>query len=85
MNNEYRTIFDDFPVVECNECEHFWNNSCDGVRIDQKRPCKSFLATRKVNLPREVESLKKTLFWLKIGYAAITGVVVAVVMSLVVK
>jgi hypothetical protein len=54
-------IFDEFPKVDCNECSHYWDNSCDSVLKGSQKPCNSFLATRSVIIPQEIKSLKKAL------------------------
>ena len=56
-----RKIFDDFPKVDCNYCERYYLNQCDGAKIGDKalkRPCKQFLPTRELDMPREIKSLK---------------------------
>ena len=54
--------FDDYSdIVECGHCERWWNNQCDGVSDGAERPCKAFLATRKVSLPEDVERLTDRL------------------------
>lgn len=55
-----RKIFEDFPTVECNDCEHFWLNQCDGSN-EQERVCNAFLATRRVTLPEDVKRLRTRL------------------------
>ena len=50
--------FDEWSEVDCNQCQHYWNDSCDSVQQGVKRPCNSFLATRKVNIPAKLDSLK---------------------------
>lgn len=60
-------IFDDFPTVDCNECERWWTNQCDGAKSSSKgskMPCNSFLATRSVVIPKEIERLKRAFKWL---------------------
>lgn len=56
--------FDDFPTADCNECEHWWLNQCDGVQKAQKRPCTTFKATRSVVIPQEIKWLRTRLKWL---------------------
>jgi hypothetical protein len=64
-----KQIFDDFPTAECNECESYWNNQCDGVTPSSKAQndtCKAFVPIRRVSIPQQIESLKKevnTLRW----------------------
>ena len=57
-------IFEDFPKVDCNECENYWTNSCDGTAIGSERLCKTFKAVRRVNIPIEISALKTRLKWL---------------------
>ena len=54
-------IFDEFPKVDCNECERYWINQCDGIQKGNQKLCKSFLATRKVNILQELEEIKEGL------------------------
>ena len=62
-----KQIFDDFDnydgieCVDCNNCSHYWNELCDGAKISQKKACKSFVAKRGINIPKELEKLLKRL------------------------
>ncbi len=60
-----KKIFDDFPTVDCNECESWWLNQCDGVREGSQKPCTAFKVVRRVNIPSEIESLRKAVKYLK--------------------
>lgn len=62
-------IFDDFPTVDCNECELYWINQCDGVHKAQKRSCTTFKATRGVVIPEEIK-------WLKTRLKRLTGALI---------
>jgi hypothetical protein len=56
--------FDDWYEVDCNECARYWDSSCDGVKTSikgSKMPCNSFLATRSVIIPKEIERLKRAI------------------------
>ena len=69
-----KKIFDDFPTVDCNECERYWLNQCDGVKPSseaQKVPCNSFLATRKVVIPQQIKRLQKSVFWLELSVVSL--------------
>ena len=67
---ENKTKFDDWADVhECNECGHYWDDSCDGTPLGLERPCRVFKATRKMDIPEqvrkvreEVKDLKKTSY-----------------------
>ncbi len=54
-------VFDDFYEVDCNECEHYWTNTCDGVPKGANRSCNSFSATREVVIPKKIERLESAL------------------------
>lgn len=51
-------IFDDWVKVDCEQCERWWQNQCDGVCEGENRPCNSFLATRSVILPEQIKRLQ---------------------------
>ena len=53
-------IFDEYEV-DCNECESYWDNSCDGVKVNDKRSCTAFKAVRKSDIPKRVDKLENTI------------------------
>ena len=53
--------FEDWKDVDCNECEHYWTNSCDGACKGSQKPCNSFLATRSVIIPEQITRLDKRI------------------------
>lgn len=57
-------IFADFYEVDCNECARYWDSSCDAVSKDAKKSCNSFLATRSVVIPNQIDELRKQIRWL---------------------
>ena len=77
---EKQSRFDDFTsakeLVECNQCERYYINQCDGVKKGENKPCREFLATRKVNIPEEINALREQISWLKIGVTALCGIIV---------
>lgn len=61
-DNKERKIFEDFQEVDCNECERWWTNQCDGAKTHGKGSnlrCTSFLATRNVVIPEQIKSLQR--------------------------
>lgn len=57
-----KPIFDEWDdVKDCNTCQEYWNNTCDGSQIGVERPCKAFKAVRRVSIPEEIESLRSAL------------------------
>ena len=65
MSKNTSKRFEDWEEVDCNECVHWWDNSCDGVtprkmnEKGSKMPCNSFLATRNVVIPLQIKSLQR--------------------------
>lgn len=57
-------IFEDYPEVDCNKCEPYWNNQCDGAVTGSTRLCTAFKPVRRVNIPEEVEGLRSAVKWL---------------------
>lgn len=74
--------FDEWEEVDCNSCEKYWINQCDGVQKAQKRHCTSFKATRDIVIPLEIKRLKTCLKWL-IGALCVLGLY-QVVMSIII-
>lgn len=58
--SEEAKIFDE-SHVECNDCKHYWDDSCSGVPEGSKRSCTAFQATRRTNIPKEIERLKERI------------------------
>jgi hypothetical protein len=58
MANESKR-FEEWEEVDCNECTHYWDSSCDAVKQDDRRQCNSFLATRRVVIPARLNALEK--------------------------
>ncbi len=57
--------FEDWEEVDCNECSHYWDDSCDGVSKGSKVGCNSFLATRSVVIPARLNALENSNKWLR--------------------
>lgn len=65
MTNEHQPkIFDDYSV-DCNDCQRYWNDQCDGVKPGSTRLCKEFLATRRTNILDQIEKLSQRLITLE--------------------
>ncbi len=65
MSKEKRfSEWDDCQEVNCNQCDNWWTNQCDGVPKAQIRHCTSFKATRDIVIPQEIKRLKTRLNWL---------------------
>ncbi len=62
MSEKTPKRFEDWEEVDCNECERYWLNQCDGAKTHgkgSKLTCTSFLATRNVVIPEQIKSLQK--------------------------
>lgn len=56
--------WDECTTVDCNDCDEWWRNKCDGVYRGQERPCTAFKASRRVSIPLKIKSLQSRLKWL---------------------
>jgi hypothetical protein len=56
-----KKIFEEFPEVDCNACESYWLNQCNGTPIGSTQPCKHFKATRRVSIPQELKACQNAL------------------------
>ena len=73
---ENKRVFDDFPKVDCNECERWWMNQCDGADKGTTMRCNSFLATRSVIIPAKIERLTVTVKMLVWAVCALSASVI---------
>ena len=53
--------FENWEEVDCNDCACYWDNSCDGVKEGTKKPCNSFVASRKVSIPGQIKALQQSV------------------------
>ena len=67
--------FEEWGMVDCNECTHYWDDSCDAVKQDDRRNCNSFLATRRVVIPARLNALEKRVEGFRTA-----GIIVSVVL-----
>ena len=77
-----KKIFDEFPKIDCNECEHYYTNACDGVSKGSQKICKTFLATRNVHIPAKIKTLENAFKWLTAGYMLLS-ITVAILLIIV--
>lgn len=74
MSENKSKVFEDWEEVDCNECERYYLNQCDGAKTHGKGSnlrCTSFLATRKVVIPIQIKRLQNDVKWLTIGIVGI--------------
>lgn len=62
--------FDEFPQVNCNRCATYWSSGCDGVEVGQEKECRSFVATRNEDIPKQIKYLQtqQLLLWLALAF-----------------
>lgn len=65
--------FEDWEEVDCNDCSHYWDSSCDGVSKGSRVGCNSYLATRGVVIPEKINSLEKQVKTLSRIVACLVG------------
>lgn len=56
-----KQVFDDFPEVDCNACESYWTNQCDGTPTGSEKPCKTFKAIRRTDIPLQIKDAQNSL------------------------
>lgn len=66
-------IFDEYHV-DCNECQRYWLDQCDGTPEATERHCTSFIATKKVDIPERIKVLEKRLQSLT-GCTVVMGII----------
>lgn len=49
------------PEVECNECERYWINQCEGAKLGSIRACKEYIATNNVSIPLEIKKIQRDI------------------------
>jgi hypothetical protein len=52
-------VFDDFKEVDCEGCESWQLNQCDGVPVGSQRSCTAYKAVRRLNTPLQIKALQK--------------------------
>lgn len=52
--------FDDYNV-ECNDCAHYWDDSCSGTQVGATKACRDYKATRTVDIPKQIKQLEKRI------------------------
>ena len=57
--NPKQKVFDDFKEVDCEGCESWQLNQCDGVPVGSQRSCTAYKAVRRLNTPLQIKALQK--------------------------
>jgi hypothetical protein len=64
-------IFEEYPTVDCEDCQSYWTDECDGTPVGSEKVCKAFKATRRTNTPLQIKSLQKGYKTLREGLLAL--------------
>jgi hypothetical protein len=62
-NENKPSVFSEWEECDCNQCEHYWDSSCDGVAKDKRKVCGQFSATRSVIIPEQIKDLYRLVKW----------------------
>ena len=57
--------FEEWEEVDCNDCTHYWDSSCDGASKGSRIGCNSYLATRSIVIPAMLNTLERRVKWLE--------------------
>ena len=60
--------FEEWTKVDCEDCSHWWDSSCDGVSKGSEKQCNSFIATRNVVIPHKIKELQSEIVAIKVGF-----------------
>lgn len=71
MSNEQK-VFDEFPQADCNTCRSYMLDQCDGVKVGESRKCTAYEAIRNVDLPLQIEKLRKDVRSLRHSHLIVT-------------
>ena len=63
-NENKPSVFSEWEECDCNQCERYWDSSCDGVKKNKRKSCNAFMATRSVIIPEQIKDLQKRFKWL---------------------
>ena len=80
-NEKNKKRFEDWEDVDCNQCERYWDNSCDGAPLKgSRRVCTAFSATRSVIIPLQIKRLERRLEGLTAASAIMAAAIVILIL-----
>ena len=80
-NEKNKKCFEDWEDVDCNQCERYWDNSCDGAPLKgSRRVCTAFSATRSVIIPLQIKRLERRLEGLTAASAIMAAAIVILIL-----
>lgn len=75
-------IFEEYPVVDCNECKSYLSEECDGTPVGSERLCKAFKSTRRTDIPLQIKSLQKASKQLTRGLLMVSAAQICLAIAL---
>lgn len=77
--------FDDWrdELKDCNNCELYWLNTCDGVSQGDERVCKAYKVTRNLSIPKKLNDLELSVKCLVL--AQIIQVILIIAICVIIK
>lgn len=80
-NEKNKKRFEEWEDVDCNQCERYWDNSCDGAPLKgSRRACTAFSATRSVIIPLQIKRLERRLEGLTVASAIMAAAIVIIIL-----
>ena len=83
MSEKEKKVFDDYDAL-CDDCQHYWNSVCDGVKTGSNKMCSSFKVIKKldygkriVEVEHKVERMELLCFWGTVALGILLCVVLA--------
>lgn len=53
-----KKVFDDYDAL-CDDCQHYWNSVCDGVKVGSNKMCSSFKVIKKLDYGKRIEEIER--------------------------
>lgn len=75
-NESKPPVFSEWEDCDCNQCEHYWDSSCDAVEKNKRKLCSQFSATRSVVIPEQIKDLYRQLKFVMWGEMVITALII---------
>lgn len=75
------TRFDDWSV-DCNECRHYWDDSCSGAGKGTIKGCRDYQATRSIVIPEQIKKLEESVSNLKLNVRILWMVLLLVIFGI---
>ena len=75
------SIFDE-EFVDCNTCQCYWTDQCNGKKLNEYGKCNSYIAYRKIDVLNRLEVIENNLNKLAVS---VLGLAIVLLICLVIK